>query len=381
MNQDDESYLSAYLDDELDPADRLAVIWSVETSPASAEQLRALATARDAVAGLGRPPAARDLAPAVVAHLSAARRRSLLRALARPGRVAAAVACLMTMAASLAIALVLLHRSTHPLALHPEIALESTSSPAPRNHPIDPIATPPAPPSTSVASLLVPPTRPEARPAAGPDDEGREREVRRRVDRMLGSPDVRRVLIVTDEVGASDRIRDLIRQDARKDPDFARIRIATGIVLDPARPEEAEVFAVVLDEPGCGPFLDRLQGIFPGMEVEGEASPALVTQLTEVGRVAIFPGIEASPLVDPPAGVATLGVKQDAPKPDIYDLHAPDLVGAGRAPEGPVPPVVRAGPAIGREAVVGPGPAGPGLVTRADGPVTLLVWVTRPGRP
>ena len=97
-----------------------------------------MATARDAVAGLGRPAIPSDLAPALVARLAADRRRARLRALARPGRVALAVAGLSAMAASLLFALFLLHRSTHETG--PDEPSPGTITPArPRSDPIPPI--------------------------------------------------------------------------------------------------------------------------------------------------------------------------------------------------------------------------------------------------
>ena len=84
MNLDDDSYLSAYLDDELDPADRLAIEWSVESSPPLGEQLRSLCLARDSVAGLDRPGIPCDLAPLVVARLLPTVERPESRPWARP---------------------------------------------------------------------------------------------------------------------------------------------------------------------------------------------------------------------------------------------------------------------------------------------------------
>ena len=73
MNLDEETFLTAYLDDELDPELRLGVDSALLSSPALVEDLRDLTAVRDLVAGLGRPAPAVDISVAV---LSMIRRRS-----------------------------------------------------------------------------------------------------------------------------------------------------------------------------------------------------------------------------------------------------------------------------------------------------------------
>ncbi len=383
--EDDESHLSAYLDNELDPADRLAVEWAVESSPALADQLRELAQARSVVVHLGRPSIPRDLAPAVVARVVAARRRARLRVLVRPGKVALAASGVLGMAASLILALVLLHESTHEAGQTGLLASWFGPARPARPHPIIAIRIQPRPGPTTTATVLTPsrpdaPASPKVARAVGPAPRGRpaapaapieefvEAGTRARLVGMMGGDrPVVRALIASDDAGATGRVLALLQGYARKVPDFGRIAIEPGIVVDPNWPEAADVYPVVLDERGCLPFLDRLRASFPGLRVEDEVAVDLLTQLPEVGGVALFRGVEAAPLGEPPVGLQPYIATKDLPP--HAGFAGPGVVDAtGRRPaEG----------ASRVEAEV----AGPPLVGRDDrGYVTVLVWVTRPGR-
>ncbi len=389
MNLDDETILSSYLDDELDPADRLVVEWAVESSPPLGEQLRALATARDAVAGLARPRPPRDFSFAVVAEIAAARRPGRRAILVRSGRLVAAVAGVSAMAASLLIALVLLHHSTHGNGV---ASLSALIHPAPapgRTHiatlPLAPV-TPPSPPlvaaksapavvvASSIATATARAEPPSALPAAAiPPDGAREPERRRAVAEMMGRRRVLRALIVTDVVDASDRVKSLIERDPRKSPEFGRIAIYQGIVVDPDNPEAADVFSVALDERGCRPFLDRLRREFPGLRVDGDVGPELLTQLPEVGQVALFPGTGAAELGAPPAEVRPFIAAKDTPS-----RHIDGVEDAGPAPAGDDALVVKfAGESPARRERDGGDPA---PSPTPPEPVTVLVWVTHPHR-
>ncbi len=388
MNLEDETFLSAYLDGELDPADRLAVEWAVESSPALAEQIRELGQARAAVVHLGRPRMPRDLAPAVVGRLVAARRRAQLRDLVRPGKHALAASAVLAMAASLFLALIVLHRSTHENHQFGLFATWFGNDPAARTHPIPDIRHAPAPtPAPSIANHV--PPRP-ARPATAARnsaprwaEDPAEARARARVAGMVGGHrSAIRALIVTDASGDSDRVRSLLQADARKVPDFGRISIDQGIVVDPAWPEGADVYPVVLDERGCQPFLDRLRAAFPSLRIEPSVDAELLTQLPEVGGISLFRGVEAAPLGDPPLGlrpfIAALDRGPDSlfAEPALLDqLGTRPPAGPARGHDRPVPDA-RDRPAPLARAGEGPASAG-----RDDpGGVTVLVWVTHPAR-
>lgn len=378
MNFDDETYLSAYLDDELDPADRMAIEWSIESSPPLAGRLRALAETRDAVAGLGRPSAPVDLGP-ILARRLAASPRPIRR------RVAAGVGPLMlaggfgSLAAGLITALVFLHRATHDL--------RRPDRPEPAPLVAQPIRTPPEPAPSVVGPPLLArlepartDPRPQTEPAAPPpavrealEAPDRERRDRERIAGMLERPDVHRVLIVTDVIDAGERVRALLQRDARKSPDFGRITVTEGIVIDPRHPGAAEVFTLVLDRRECEPLVGKLARAFPKVVVEPRPDPGMLTQVAEVGQAAILPGLSLDspdlPLVladnkDEATGLRAAGDTRSGSFlfPEIDQFAATEGFSLFQEPGGEVP---QGGPA--------PYPA-------SSGPTTMVVWVTRPTR-
>jgi anti-sigma factor RsiW len=373
MNLDDETLLSAYLDDELDPADRLAVEWSIESNPPLAEQFRSLAQARDAVSGLPRPAIPRDLGPVLGARLAANRRRERLRKLARPAGVAFAFSGFFGIAASLIFALILLNHSLHESDKLAQIADQPV--PPIRSHLPVPIIKPAETPQ--LASTLVPvvprPVDPKnSSPRPGSFDETRELDARRAIAGMLEQPHVRRIRIVTDVLDASDKVKDLIHQDARKNPEFGRISICQEIVIDPECAEAAEVFAVPMDERDRKAFVGQLARSFPSLvEESDETSPDLVTQLTEVGQVALFSGTKAAPLVDPPHDLRPfIANRAEFPQNHIVESN-PQSLEPGR-PKDPTDERKAESPKL---------VARPSTKLKPSERVTVLVWVvTRPTR-
>jgi hypothetical protein len=399
MNLDDESHLSSYLDDELDPADRLAVEWSIEASPPLADQLRSIALARDAVAGLDRPAIPRDLAPLVRARIASNRRTARLRVPARVALVASGFAGFAAIAASLIFALIRLHPTLHESPELPKVAIQDEQAETPRNHligPSDPEPIPPAPAPLLVRDADEPSPKLPAFPShevllasASPPGEAAELNDRRVIGGILARSHVRRIVIVTDVIDAPEQIRKLIAQNGRETPEFGRISIRQEIVVDPEYAEAAEVFAVPIDERGRRSFVDRLQKAFPDLIEEGRSSPELVTQLTEVGQVAVFRGLKAAPLGDPPSNLPEFIANRERERD-------PFLIEANQNPVEPArpekPASVRHAEVAKAEGDPGPNPSasdpefvGPPDLGRKAPPapgerVTLLVWVTRPGR-
>ncbi len=385
MNLDDESLLSAYLDDELDPADRLAVEWSIETNPPLAEQLRSLAQARDAVSRLPRPEIPRDLAANLSARLLVNRRRERLRKLARPARAALAFSGFSGLAASLIFALILLNHSLHESDPPIAVAVQPVEDPRP-HHPVADSKIPRPDASAELVSnppsVISAPASPKITPVQRSGiDEAREVNARRAIAGMLEQSHVRRIRIITDVVDASAKVKHLIHQDGRLNPDFGQISICQEIVIDPECAEAVEVFAVPMDERDRRAFVGQLSEAFPNLvEESGEANPDLVTQLTEVGQVALYRGTEAAPLVDPPHDLR--------PYNAIQGEIAKNLI-----VESPVRPIET--PRTGeldqnRKAQVATAKAEPPVPADSSTPatqlkpgdrVTVLVWVvTRPAR-
>ena len=415
MNFDD-SQLSAFLDEELDPGDHLLVAWNVESSPDVARRLTDLRSSRDAVAGLDRPAIPRDLAAPVLADIADWHRRRNRRSITRIGRIAATVVGAGALAASLLVALVLLYRPLHDDST-PRLFTFGGAALA-RNHPIDPLnpaANPPAAPArvqeqtSRVAESTSPPmlARSKAKEAAvvlgvareamtvgesaaparptvaGADPvEGPEPPRPGQVDAMLGHRKVLRALIVTDVLDqTSRRVRTLIEQDAAREPEFGRITLTQGIVIDPAHPGAAEVYTVVMTEPSSGPFLAELKRAFPDLKIEAEPDPATVAHLSEVGQVAVFSGVRPAPLGEPPAEFAAFVATKGAPSPDQIHLPRPDPFDAGAFQPDQLAQARTQPEASDRrrrlqlveiEVAADPAPA--------DEPVTVLVWIARAQR-
>jgi len=173
-------------------------------------------------------------------------------------------------------------------------------------------------------------------------------------------------------IDASSQIHNLIHDDARATPDFGRITLRTGLVVDPNQPGSAEVFVVSINEGGRDSFVTRLREKFHELKEEDEKRvPDLVTQLTEVGQVAVFQGTKASTLVAGPVDVRPMAVRTSPGSG--ADQFSDQRTGSLVASDSPNPPNDKTpGDA---NVFVGPPPR-----LKPGQPVTLVVWVTRPGR-
>lgn len=413
MNFDDDSQLSAFLDDELDPGDRMAVAWEVESSTATARQLADLQVARDLIRGLDRPAIPGDLAAAVLAGLAARQPRPTPGRSPRGARrLAAAIVGVASMAATLMLAVVVLHRPLHddarpwlfsrlnpaeqarhdldPLLAAPTVAAEADRAPlAPssfipsdlaRSRANPRVAKPTAANSVRAAEVTAAKEPNPARPG--------------QVDAMLGHRKVFRALIIADVFDQASRdVRSIIERDGLREPEFGRITLAQGIVIDPDHPGEAEVYSVVMDEPSLRPFLDQLRAKFPGVELQAETEPALVTQLSEVGQVAVFADVRPARLGLPPREipgiVAAIGGGQEnhIPAPAVAQFD-PTQPPAGGFAGDPLDRARFADKADARADFLGKAarsapvqPKTPTIPRISTEPVTLLVWVARPPRP
>ena len=404
MNLDDESQISAFFDDELDPGDRLLVAWSIESSPASAQQLADLKASQGLIRGLDRPAIPRDLSPSILKAITPTNKKPRLTTRAA-ARIAAALIGVGSIAASLVLALTLLHRSLHDdskLELNPFVAATEN-----RTHPLihPPLLLADATTNQSTASIRpgtidssivdsdIQPIKLAQAKATGVD--GPEPARPGQVDAMLGHRKVLRALIVADVLDqTSSRVRSFIEKDPDREPVFGRITLTQGIVVDPDRPGEAEVYSVVMSEPGCGPFLDRLRRAFPSVELEGEPEPTLVTQLTEVGQVAVFSGVRPARLGSPPGEISSLVAARAVATQDHFppsnivplDPTAPRTLalspGAGEASTRVVQNATTSESLRASAEPFGGSPPGSHSDTKRDHePVTVLVWVTRSSKP
>jgi hypothetical protein len=389
MKSEDESDLSAYLDDELDPGDRRDLEWSLLSDPALASRLAGIAATRDAIASLSRPEAPCSLVSSVMCRIDTADRQGRRRPYYW---LATAASVLFALILSLRTGL--LAPTPHPampvVVHHPAPTDSPRPGTVPAVHPVLVTASP-APPSNSARPL-------------GPASDPAEAD-RRRLVAMLDRPGLRRILIVTDvlDPSAAERVNGLLRETARKQSDFGRITVAQGIVIDPEFPNEAEVFAAVMDEPEREHLLSKLAREFPTAIIEGETPSDITLQLVDMGRISIEPGRSAAGLREAPVDASIVAFREPHTKPGQGEAISSSTGGRIPAPADPpfegfpggdmasLPPSAVLPPAlIGEHPTAqdgnahtktpGSGPKkNPNLTSKA---APVLVWVTssQPGR-
>jgi hypothetical protein len=289
MNLDVETFLTAHLDGEVDPEQRLGVESALVSDPRLAEDLRTLTAVRDLVAGLSRQAHGPDVSAAVVARIE--RRRvsrpfglGLVLTPAPASWAARAVALVSAAAALIAAATVGLPRANvGPVVVRHGRDLE----------PRRPVPTPVNPSPVGPAADFVQIADAARETAPGLDDRERERDQeQQRIRRLLDSPTIRKVLFVTDIVGgrADRQVGELLERTPRRTATFGRITVTQGVVIDPAHPGEATVFAAVMDDEELKAFQGELNKSFPRAVEESGPRPELVTQLADIGQVAILHG-------------------------------------------------------------------------------------------
>jgi hypothetical protein len=312
MNLDDETLLSAYLDDELDEADRLAVEDALGANPRLAERLRDLAMVHDLLASQARPTLDRDLAPAIVGRMARPTRVRLPGESALSGwRWGLPLGLGLGTAAALLIALGLAMRGVpHPAPPR----LPNAASPVPlAQHPhTSPVPSPEAEiahqapiENAGETGTTRDAARPEVEPpriaahTPGPGSEERKADQeRQRLLALLDDPDLQRVLITTDALEpAAQEVDEVIRKQPRKDSRYGRITIRPGLTSAPNDPKGAVVFVVVGDERELSDLGRRLRASFAEDVKEAEpVIPVIVSQLAQVDQIDIRPAVPGAPL-------------------------------------------------------------------------------------
>jgi hypothetical protein len=386
MNFDDKSFLTAYLDGALSPEQRLQVESAVLSDARLSEDLRELGAVRDLVAGLSRPAPAVDLTDAVLARL--AQRRALVpgRLLATPGGHAAIL--LATAAVLLVIATVTVVTAAlrTPRFGRPHRLVARVDRPAP---PLPVAEAPrveqPAPKPAPSARLAAASPEPDPRLLV-PDHEERLRDLElQKVRRLLDSPNLRTVYVISDTMGgrATRQVGEILDQIERKHAVYLRLQVGPEVAIDPEHPGAASVFAVLADDREQKLIRDRLRKEFPFEFEETAPKPESVTLLSEVSQVSVFPG-KAVANVRVPEGPAPAML---APQPTTIPLR-PRVPGLELLPEmvpppGPEPehPAARE-PLPPARAEVKPGPDAKALPGAApvggSTPPVILVWVVEP---
>lgn len=304
MKTEDEIFLSAYLDGELDPEQRSSVESALLSNPALAEHLRQLTVVRDLVANLPRLTLHEDLSSAILARARTRMRNSLTSRLrhsplTRIGLAAAAVVVL-------AVGLGLLTGRTQPVppaSAPPPVVVAAVRAPQTEPPPNSQLK---ARPSDALVAHHsdAPSVVPQHLPVASRRDETEVQNDREqmRIRKLLDSPDLKHVFIVVDEIGGDvpGRVEGLVRDTARLDPLFGKITVSQGIVIDPKHPNQATVFALVMDQNEVEQFRNRLKLDFPTQFEEVAPDPVVVTQLSGIGQIAVSSGSRATALSPPP---------------------------------------------------------------------------------
>jgi hypothetical protein len=338
MTPNDESRLTAYLDGELEADQRSAFESELLTDSRLAQRLRGLAEVRALVADLPRPMAPVDLALDVAARIDARAlpARSWHGLIRPPVLIATAALGSFALAASLFIALVVIRQSVPP-------------APRRATAPGNAIAALPAPGDASQPTSNAEQSASLASPEPEPDRLVRNREELATADKvraLLDSPRLRRVLIVTDVIGETtlERVERLVQTTPRTDAAYGRIAVSQGIVVDPLRPNEATVFALVMNEDELKHFKRKLEQSFPQGVEDTEADPVVVAQLGEIGRLSVLPGTPASSVVIPSQASPRIALRSNPTlvQPAIEthvatEFGRPDLAAAAGvgAPRGP----------------------------------------------
>jgi hypothetical protein len=291
------------------------------SNPRLVEELQGLAVVRDLVASLSRPAARADLAESVITTLE--RRRTLFRLVPR-SRLATVRLAGFTSAAAAVLLLATLVSSRWSGA-RKDVGPEAP----PPAHAVAPVAEStierpdpalavrqPAEVTETVAVAATTPRDENGKDSLRPDADDRRREADAEQFRAwLDSPNLRKIFLVTDTVGgeALRQVGDLVESTPRKNATFGRITVTQGIVFDPDHPGEAIVYAVVMDDQELNRFQADLAKTFRTSLREVEPPPQLVTQLADVGQIAVLPGTPVAELV--PEEVSARALRSERGKP------------------------------------------------------------------
>ncbi len=359
MNRDDESFLSAYLDGELDPEERALVESAVLSDAELAEKLRGIGSVREMVSSVNRDLPV-NVASRVMDRIHLKRilsaqerpRHMWLRAARQSPRAAliAGVAATLLLSVTLALPL-LMSRSgpepfrrvanggVGPLPLRPGAA-DAPGAQRGRGELLAPDADQPLDATaerTAASSSLDGATR---RAVAGTTP-GVTRTVRsgalEHYRQLLDNAHERRLFRISDtgDGKASQQAASVV--EGATQFGFYKITIAQGIVIDPRHPEEATVYVALVSAKGLDALRNRLAEAAPDRVEESEVDPGVVTQLADMGQVHGFKSAPFGDVLIPHGGLALkekpgeAGPEEMAPE-DENDLAPPDRPKVEREP-------------------------------------------------
>ena len=105
---------------------------------------------------------------------------------------------------------------------------------------------------------------------------------------MLDNPAERRFFLIKN--GADEKAQQQVASVVERTTRFGffKITVSQGIVIDPRHPDQATVFALLVNPKELGRLRDQLKEALPDMIDETPADPGIVTQLADIGHVQEF---------------------------------------------------------------------------------------------
>ena len=102
---------------------------------------------------------------------------------------------------------------------------------------------------------------------------------------LLDSPNKRRFFVVQNgrDGNSEQQIASIVERTTRFK--FCKITVSQGIVIDPRHPDQATVFAFLVNPGEVDRVLDQLKSVLPNAIEEAPADPAIVTQLADISQV------------------------------------------------------------------------------------------------
>jgi hypothetical protein len=306
MRCDDDSFLSAYMDGQLNPDQQQLVESMLVARPHFADKLRDLTAVRDIVVGLDRD-ARVDVANDVMKRIRSRARPRLPLANFRPWssrtRKLAASAGMFAAVAGLVLVVNLSsieHRPIHRAG--PEIGgwvdnritdAGSDSAATAADSPNNDAATVAVvwPPASNPFKLGESGTSGAQHSVASSTSSATERDraglqVDLTVSReLLDNPNKRRFFLVKNgrDGNAEQHVASIVERTTRFN--FCKITVSQGIVIDPRHPDQATVFAFLVNPNEVDRVLDQLKSVLSDAIEEAPAHPAIVTQLADIGQV------------------------------------------------------------------------------------------------
>jgi hypothetical protein len=311
MSSGDDTFLSAYMDGELDSDQHHMIESALVAAPELAENLRALAAVRELVAGLPRE-ARVDISTKVMGRIRGRNRSrsplAPLRAWSAPTRRVAAVAGMFALAAGILLivtVVIALRPRDHGRQVASRNAIDNViaeSGPGVNTASANKMGAPDAlDPGLSSSSLsfrtgTIQSAALEAPALGGFHNDGAslasdghsapvDLELARR---MLDNPSDRRFFFVKN--GADEKAQQQVASVVERTTRFGyfKITVSQGIVIDPRHPDQATVFALLVNPKDLGRLRDQLKEVLPDTIDETPADPRIVTQLADIGHVQEF---------------------------------------------------------------------------------------------